>query len=321
LISKDFLHKARAWEVDMTPSICTGCSQGCNVSIDTRINAVVRIKPRVNMEVNKYFICDHGRMSYRWMNKGDRIEVPMVKESGNLVATDWEHALERAAQAISGAGGRAVALVSASASNEALFLSKKLFSGSDFTGAFRVERVDGEEPLPGVDGLALRSERVPNAAGAIAVGYTGDFDSAVNAVDGAAVVFVLGEMLDGMPADLLGKAAQIVYMGTSLPDCARGADVILPITNVAEEDGSFMNRDGRVQRYFQAKAAPGMARPAWWVLGEMIARLGDGEAFTNASQAFDVLSKEVNAFADLSYDILGYGGKVVVQQREAEVSA
>src|SRR2546426_2595356 len=36
LLSKDFLHKARAWELDKTASICTGCSQGCNVTLDTR---------------------------------------------------------------------------------------------------------------------------------------------------------------------------------------------------------------------------------------------------------------------------------------------
>jgi len=62
------------------------------------------------------------------------------------------------------------------------------------------------------------------------------------------------------------------------PDAAcRAADVVLPIANVAEEDGTFVNRDGREQRYFQAKPAPGMARPAAWVLGELAAALGVAE--------------------------------------------
>ena len=133
-------------------------------------------------------------------------------------------------------------------------------------------------------------------------------------------MFVLDEMLDGISADVLDKAAQVVYLGTSLPDCARRADVVLPITNVAEEDGSFMNRDCRVQRYLQAKSAPGMARPAWWVLSEIMAQMGDGEPFTDASQAFDAIGEEVSAFSGLSYDELGYGGKVVALQRTAEVS-
>ena len=31
LVSKDFLHKARAWDLEHTPSICPNCSQGCNI--------------------------------------------------------------------------------------------------------------------------------------------------------------------------------------------------------------------------------------------------------------------------------------------------
>src|SRR6059036_2103047 len=110
LLSKDFLHKARAWELDKTASICTGCSQGCNVTLDTRENVVVRVRPRPNLEVNRYFICDHGRMNYRWMNRGDRIEAPLVRRDGDLHATDWDEAVEVVASRLRGAGGAAVAL-------------------------------------------------------------------------------------------------------------------------------------------------------------------------------------------------------------------
>jgi NADH-quinone oxidoreductase subunit G len=105
LISKDFLHKARAWDLDRTASVCTGCSQGCNVTIDTRDNTVVRIRPRANLDVNRHFICDTGRMHYRWLNRGDRIEAPLLKEAGKLSATDWDTALERLAGLVRGAHG------------------------------------------------------------------------------------------------------------------------------------------------------------------------------------------------------------------------
>src|SRR5881398_1838897 len=113
LLSKDFLHRARAWELDKTASVCTGCSQGCNVTLDTRDNIVVRVRPRPNLLVNRYFICDHGRMSYRWMNRGDRVEAPLVKRgAGELQAVDWDEALQRTARVLRGAGGRAVVLAS-----------------------------------------------------------------------------------------------------------------------------------------------------------------------------------------------------------------
>ena len=44
LLSKDFLHKARVWDLDSTPSICPNCSQGCNITIDTRDNLVQRLR-------------------------------------------------------------------------------------------------------------------------------------------------------------------------------------------------------------------------------------------------------------------------------------
>src|SRR6185312_6729200 len=68
LVSKDFLNKVRAWELDRAPSICPNCTQGCNTIVETRDNAVVRMRPRTNLDVNHYYLCDQGRLDYRWMN-------------------------------------------------------------------------------------------------------------------------------------------------------------------------------------------------------------------------------------------------------------
>ena len=272
LLSKDFLHKARAWELDKTASICTGCSQGCNITLDTRDDVVVRVRPRPNLDVNQYFICDHGRGHYRWMNRGDRIEAPLVRQDGELKATDWDEAFARVVGILRGAaeGRKAVALVSPGASTEALAAAKRLLSAFEWTGAFQV--VMGEEaPLAGVPNLALRAERAPNATGAERLGYTRDYAAAVAAAKSAAVVLVVDD-----PDCAVETNGALIYLGTVLGADAscRKADVVLPIANVAEEEGTFVNRDGREQRYFQAKPAPGMAQPAAWVLGELTAALG-----------------------------------------------
>src|SRR5467141_4952937 len=163
LLSKDFLHKARAWELDKAASICTGCSQGCNITLDTRDEVVVRVRPRPNLDINRYFICDHGRMHYRWMNRGDRIEAPLIRRDGELKAVDWDEAIDRVAGILRGASGRAVALVSPGASSEALAAAKRLLSGAGFTWTGASQRAMGEEaPLAGAPNLALRGERAPN---------------------------------------------------------------------------------------------------------------------------------------------------------------
>jgi NADH-quinone oxidoreductase subunit G len=305
LLSKDFLHKARAWELDKTASVCTGCSQGCNVTLDLRDHTVVRVRPRPNLAVNRYFICDHGRANYRWLNRGDRIEAPLVRDGAELRAVDWDEALARVQAIVQGAGGRAVTIANPRASTEALYLARRLFARLKWTGAFQA--VMGEEAaLAGVPNLALRAERAPNGAGAMRLGYTRDFAGALKAAATAAVVLVLDDTEVAVPT-----AGALIYAGTVLPESARSAAVVLPLANMAEEDGTYVNRDGRVQRYFQAKPTPGMARPAWWALGELLATLDGGEAPGSAAEVFEQLAASVDGFGGLSYATLGLAGQTV----------
>src|SRR5919107_5608824 len=88
LLSKDFLNKARAWELDRSASICPNCTQGCNSIAETRDNVIVRLRPRPNPEVNEYFLCDVGRLDYRWMNGPGRLELPQARQGSALVGVD-----------------------------------------------------------------------------------------------------------------------------------------------------------------------------------------------------------------------------------------
>ena len=305
LLSKDFLHKARAWELDKTASVCTGCSQGCNVTLDLRDSTVVRVRPRPNLEVNRYFICDHGRANYRWMNRGDRIEAPLVRDGGTLRAADWDEALARVRALLLGASGKAVTIASPRVSTEALYLARRLLARFEWTGGFQL--VMGETaPLAGIPNLALRAERAPNGTGAELLGYSPDLGSVLQTARQAAVVLTLDEA--EVPVQAAGA---LVYAGTVLPEHARQAEVVLPLANVAEEDGTFVNRDGRVQRYLQAKPTPGMARPAWWALGELVAELEGAPHPGSAEAVFEMLAGAVDAFAGLSHGALGLNGRNV----------
>ncbi|HEY2804651.1 MAG TPA: 2Fe-2S iron-sulfur cluster-binding protein [Gemmatimonadales bacterium] len=272
LISKDFLHKARAWDLDKTASVCPGCTQGCNIMLDTRDNQVLRVRPRPNMDVNHYFICDTGRLGYQWLNRADRLEVPMIREGDKLVPVDWDRALARAAEITAGARDPWVALVSAGASSEALEQAAALVKTRGGSGAFRVTE-GTEEPLAGVEDLALRKERAANVYGALEAGFSRDWDQTLHTARNAGLVIALDEWRDG-PGDDLGSTPMI-YVGTTLPEVVRKrAQLVLPCANMAEEEGTFRNLRGRVQPYFQAKTAPGMARPAAWILQQMAAEAG-----------------------------------------------
>src|SRR3954453_6633324 len=214
LLSKDFLHKARAWDLDKSASICPGCTQGCNISIDTRDDVVVRLRPRPNLEVNRHFMCDYGRMNYRWLNRGDRIEAPLVRDGGRHVATDWDPALDRLGQVVRGISGSAVIPPSGRASTESLGLVRLMLGRMSVTAAVQVP-LGEEAPLAGIPDLALRRERAPNLVGAELLGYTPRWEAAMREVLSAALVVALDPDLS--PADEAALAAApgaVVVLGT-----------------------------------------------------------------------------------------------------------
>jgi NADH-quinone oxidoreductase subunit G len=311
LISKDFLHKARAWDLDKAPSVCPGCTQGCNMSIETRDDVVVRLRPRPNLEVNRHFMCDYGRLDYRWMNRGDRIEAPLVRQAERHVAVDWDAALDTLGRLASGAGS-VVILASGRASVESLGLVRRLAGAGPVTAAIRVP-IGDEAPLAGIPDLALRKERVPNLHGAAMLGYGPEWGAALRAAAGAGLVILLDVALsEEEERTLAGATGRIVVLGTAVSGIDRRADLVLPVTSMAEENGVYVNRDYRAQRYHQAKPAPGMARPAWWVAGEVLAGQGpDRDAPSTASEAFDLVAAAFDAFAGLRHADLGFSGRRV----------
>jgi NADH-quinone oxidoreductase subunit G len=305
LLSKDSLNKARAWELDRTASVCPNCSQGCNMTVETRDNTVVRLRPRPNESVNSYFMCDHGRLNYRWMNRQDRVDTPLVRHGATLHAIDWELALAQAASVIK--GKKAFVLASPMLSNEALYLLSELVKSTGGAGAFRVEQ-GSEAPLAGVDDLALRKDRAANVRGAELLGFARS-DNPLSRLGAGDVLIVADEELAGVDAADVAKAGAIVVIGTTLPAWAKhAAAVVLPIANFVEEEGTFTNLRGRVQRFMQAKAAPGFARPSWYVVSDLLAELGQKTNYSLASDVFKQLAASRGEFGGMSYDTLGLRG-------------
>jgi NADH-quinone oxidoreductase subunit G len=308
LLSKDSLNKTRAWEVDRTASICPNCSQGCNMMIETRDNVVTKLRPRPNEEVNSYFMCDRGRLTYRWMNRQDRVDVPMVRAGATLQGTDWQLAIADAGRLL--AGKKAFVLASPMLSNEALFLLSELLAKTGGAGGFRVEQGD-EAPLLGVDDLALRADRAANARGAELFGFVRG-TSPLSKLGSGDVLIVADEELAGVDAPDVARASAIIVVGTTLPAWARhAAAVVLPIANFAEEEGTFTNLRGRVQRFMQAKAAPGFARPSWFVLSDLLGQVGASVNYMLASDVFGAMAASRPEFAGMSYDTLGLRGKAI----------
>tara|TARA_B100000586_G_scaffold159251_1_gene115942 strand:- start:814 stop:2430 length:1617 start_codon:yes stop_codon:yes gene_type:complete len=315
LVSKDFLHKARAWDLEHTPSICPNCSQGCNIDLHTRDNLVHRMKPRINLEVNGHWICDYGRSRYEWLNRGDRLEVPVMNAEGRNTAMSWTTALKALKVRIGALGKSSVkAVVSPFWSNEDLGAVSRLvetLGGGSIV--FRSARAEEEVVLQGYEGLARRKALAPNGHGAELLGCTRVGDDLgqgglEDLMDHEGVVLVLGDALDDQPEDFAPNAGLVLYLGAYTSSALASVDFQLPVTTFAEQEGTFTNHAGRVQRFWPALSGAGAARPAWLVLGALVGALQGEDGPNTAEKAFDLVAQAIKSYKGLDYETIGAQG-------------
>ena len=79
LTTADFRFKARVWFLRSAKSVCQGCATGCNAHLDfdPRVNKAYRYRPRDNEQVNKFWMCDEGMLTYKRAHD-DRVLEPRV---------------------------------------------------------------------------------------------------------------------------------------------------------------------------------------------------------------------------------------------------
>jgi len=78
MTSVDFRFKQRVWFLKKDEGVCHGCAKGCSIYIDHnrekyKDDLIYRFRPRLNEQINGYFICDEGRLSYHKENE-NRLE-------------------------------------------------------------------------------------------------------------------------------------------------------------------------------------------------------------------------------------------------------
>ena len=136
LTTADFRFGARPWEMKAAASICAQCPVGCNVTFNTRREAmsggkvaIKRVMPRQNEAVNEIWLCDKGRFAYHFTEDANRLAKPLLRKNGELVAASWTESLQVVSQAFSDARKNSVILASGRLSNEDLFNLKQLADG------------------------------------------------------------------------------------------------------------------------------------------------------------------------------------------------
>lgn len=121
----------RKWDMQFAPSICQGCSVGCNISPGERYGELRRIENRFHGALNHYFLCDRGRFGYGHVNLADRPRQPLLQDGGDKLAITVDGALNRAADALRTASG-VIGIGSPRASLESNFALRELVGAANF---------------------------------------------------------------------------------------------------------------------------------------------------------------------------------------------
>ena len=352
LTESDFRFKARVWYLSSAPTICNGCSQGCNVDLHYVLDRphlndgarVARIKPRYNPDVNQWWLCDEGRYGFGWLDQARlrKVRGPSYKPTDRQTQrrtdpqsaeTTWEQALTAISAALAGSVNeqgscRIGVIASAKLTCEELFLIRQIFR--DALGAQVTVSVP-EEPGSSDDFL-IKADKNPNTLGATMLGLAGpEAPKAEQLVDAAIAgnleaLWVFGHDLvklfgEEKVRQLSEKASLFVYSGTNENPTVPLAHWVLPTAAYVEKDGTFVNCHGRVQRIGRAFPPLENAREDWRILLELADKLGLPFDWRGPEGIFQGLAEAVTYFKGLSYETIGAQGVDVATVRPAEGAA
>jgi NADH-quinone oxidoreductase subunit G len=326
LTSKDFRFQMRVWFLKQTKSICTSCATGCNVLIGSREEKIYRYTPRENDAVNGPWMCDYGRLNYKWIGQEARLKDVLVgkagpasrlpEQAGRLFysKTTWTAALNEIADKLKKAPEGSVAIVaSARQTNEELWLISKL--------KVKFGAISDSVPRLGEgDKLLVSADKNPNTTGAKLTGIaTNPMGSSLpkiaNDIQSGKIrtLIVFGEDVtkQAIGADLLGKLETLIVSDILSNATTKQAHYLLPGCAHAEKRGTFTNTKGRVQKFMKAVEPPGDARPEWEFLHDLVCNVTGQNGFLTIEGLFNEMAKDVPAFNGLTWAGLGDQGVTV----------
>lgn len=315
LTSKDFRFQMRVWFLKETKSICTSCATGCNIVIGSREEKVYRYEPRENDAVNSNWMCDYGRLNYKWIGWEERLaEIRSPRSKAQSQPVTWAEVSRELSDKLKEAPLGSVAIVaSARQTNEELYLLSKLAKKANALTDSVPRRGEGDK-------LLLNADRNPNSAGARLTGIAAEpmgthLPGIADGIRSGKIrtLIVIGEDVTkhGIGKDLLGKLDLLIASDILPNETTKLAHYLLPGCAHAEKRGTFTNTKGRVQRFMKAIEPRGDARPEWEFLHELVFNVTGQNGFVSIEGLFNQMAKEVAAFHGLTWASLGDTGKTV----------
>jgi len=315
MTSSDFRFKQRSWFLTKSKSICQGCSKGCNIYIDHakekyKDDIIFRFRPRLNQQVNGYFMCDEGRMTYKLENE-NRLHTAQVSGKD----TDFNEAIESLRRVFSQAQ-KTVLLVSPNCSLEQMRSIQKL---SVAYNATLTGYSDGYIIKGNGDGFLIQDDKSSNRAGFALLGIDSSksgFDAALEGAD-LLVSFQNDLSLSISESELtqLQEKLKLVLIGSYANGFSEKASLIMPVASYSEDTGSIINGENILQRY---EAAVIKNQPAFDLI-HVIHLLG-GE-IKNGKEAWADLAANFTVLSNIELEHISSQGSALTDNEVSNVAA
>ena len=318
LISKDFLFKSRPWFMEKANSICSGCSVGCNVTVEYKVDGLYRIKPRYHKDINQHWMCDDGRLGYHYVNSDNRLQLPLKRVDSDLVTTQWADALTLISEKLSETDAEDIVVVgSAQGTNEDNYVLQQFAHD-----VLKTTQLGLFGQLPGEEHkfpqFTIEADKNPNTAGARTIlgsangNVVLEGDALWEKVAGAKVVYLVSgapeRFLKDAEKDALEKVDFLIVQDILPSEITQLADVVLPGTTFAEKDGTFTNSTGWVQRIRKAIDPPGEAKVDWEITQQLAKQLGGEIDYHFAGEIAIAIAENVAGYGDATHQNIGDAG-------------
>ena len=309
LLSTDYIHKTRIWNMEQKPSVCQDCSVGCNVDVFSQKSQIFRLTARENQDVNGYFMCDIGRYGFHRYEEIDRVIQPMVRNGQSFDVLDWDEAIQKTADLIEKSKNKTAGIVSPFHTNESNYLLGLMMK--DTLGF--LPPITGDE-INYPTGFRISADRSPNLRGMndVCGRLEEDFSSIIKTRD-ICGLYVLDDgvdrELDDKWKDILAKMDFVIVQGYAMTELAKSAHIVLPGLAPFEREGTITNDKGRIQWLRPSLATKGDSKPDWEILMLVINALDkESEHFTGLGEVIKKMSEQFSSYSEVSLFKIGTQG-------------
>ena len=252
ITTKDFRFKNRVWLEKKIPSVCAGCSTGCNINISYYKGQVHRFLPRENMKVNKWWMCDHGRLSFHKLIDRKQRQLSCLWEKEPIT---WQKAIKIVKEKIQKLkpDSRIVVIASNQSTNEEIQTLKDFCNNFLNKAEIYIPEKPKEQPQKKNEKFIktlFMNDRSPNSAGLekIAIANQPNFKKLQTSKRKIDFLIVLENgMLQEWFLELLNNVQFVLYLSALKTILNTKSHLVLPTQTHLEKKGTFTNKHGITQ--------------------------------------------------------------------------